>query len=359
MIATGAVAVAISPVRSGLQAAVERFYFGDRARPYTALVRLGRQLETPMAPGAVLPAIASVVATSLRLPYVRVTAGRDGGPHRVVEQGTPGGNLVELPLNHRGELVGMLTVALPPRQSALDDGRAALLGDLRRQAGPAVHAVVLTDDLRRSRERTVAALEEERRRIRRDLHDGIGPTLTGSGLKIDSARALLDDHQTGARQLLDEVLRENRSAIDEIRRLVYGLRPPALDDFGLVGALRQYAETLAVTTRTTTARITVSARAPLPSLPAAVEVAAYRIATEAITNVLRHAGASRAEVLVYADGLLHVEVNDDGRPGTDPWRRGIGLTSMRERAEELGGGCVAGPTPGSGRVHATLPLVLP
>ncbi|MFC0863653.1 sensor histidine kinase [Sphaerimonospora cavernae] len=374
VIATGAVAVAFSPVRSGLQATVDRLFFGDRTRPYAALVRLGRQLETPMAPGAVLPAIASVVATSLRLPYVRVAAGREGGPYRVVEHGSPGGSLVELPLSHRGEPVGTLTVALPPRQLTLDDGRAALLEDLRRQAGPAVHAVVLTEDLMRSRERTVAALEEERRRIRRDLHDGIGPVLTGSALKADAARGLLGDDQTGARQLLDEVVRDSRSAIDEIRRLVYGLRPPAIDDLGLVGALRQHAETLAVTTRTATTlttatrttatrttatRITVTAPAPVPSLPAAVEVAAYRIATEAITNVLRHADAGHAEILVYADGLLHIEVNDDGRSGTGPWRRGVGLTSMRERAEELGGGCEAGPTPDGGRVHAALPLELP
>ncbi len=359
ILATGTVAVAFSPIRSGLQTAVDRFFFGDRTRPYWALVHLGRQLETPMAPNAVLPAIASVVASSLRLRYVRVAAGREDGPYRVVEHGSPGGTLVDLPLSHRGEPVGTLTIALPPRQPTLDDGRAALLEDLRRQAGPAVHAVVLTDDLMRSRERTVAALEEERRRIRRDLHDGIGPTLTGAALKVDAVIGLLRDDQTGARELLGDVLRQNRSAINEIRRLVYGLRPPALDDLGLVGALREYAETLAGTAGTNTLRIIVTAPAPVPPLPAAVEVAAYRIATEGITNVLRHADASNAEVIVRTDDLLRIDVCDDGRSAGTPWRRGVGLISMRERAEELGGRCDAGPTPDGGLVRAVLPLELP
>ena len=359
LVATGVVAVAFAPLRAWLQVAIDRLLFGDRTRPYTALVRLGRQLQTPMAPAEVLPAIASVVASALRLPHVRVTAGRDGALGRVVEHGQPDGVPLELPLTHRGEPVGTLTVTLPPNQATLDAGRAALLHDLARQAGPAVHAVVLTDELRRSRERTIAALEDERRRIRRDLHDGIGPILTGAALKAEAAATLLPPDQTQARHLIDDVARQNRSALEDVRRLVYGLRPPALDDLGLIEALRQHAETLALTTGTATPAITIEAPAPLPTLPAAVEVAAYRIATEALTNIVRHADARHATVTVHASDTLTVEVTDDSRSTPTTWQRGVGLSSMRERADELGGTLTYGPTPTGGRVTAALPLELP
>ena len=159
--------------------------------------------------------------------------------------------------------------------------------------------------------------------------------------------------------LIDDVIRQNRSALDDVRRLVYGLRPPALDDLGLVEALRQHAETLAVTADSATPLITVEAPAQLPTLPAAVEVAAYRIATEAITNVVRHAGARHATVTVRAGDSLDVEVTDDGRSDGATWGRGVGLSSMRERADELGGTLRYGPTPSGGRVTATFPLELP
>lgn len=361
LVATGLVAVAFTPLRAWLQAAVDRLLFGDRTRPYTALVRLGRRLQTPMAPAEVLPAIASVVATALRLPHVRVTAGRDGVPGRVVEHGRPDGIPLDLPLTHRGEPVGTITVTLPPNQTTLDAGRAALLHDLARQAGPAVHAVVLTDELRRSRERTIAALEDERRRIRRDLHDGIGPILTGAALKAEAAATLLQPDQTQARHLIDDVATKNRAALDDIRRLVYGLRPPALDDLGLIDALRQHAETLAVTSDTATPVIAIDAPTALPTLPAAVEVAAYRIATEALTNVVRHADARHATVTVRAGDTLTltIDVADDGRRATATWQRGVGLSSMRERADELGGTLTYGPTATGGHVTATLPLQLP
>jgi signal transduction histidine kinase len=209
--------------------------------------------------------------------------------------------------------------------------------------------------VQRSREQIVSAREEERRRLRRDLHDGLGPVLTGITFRADAAGNLLSTDPDRAAMLLRELRTSATEAIDDVRRLVYALRPPALDELGLVGALRRHVD------QYDSERPVVAVHAPesLPPLPAAVEVAAYRIALEALTNAVRHAGANRVEVhLSYsrtpACGLL-LEVTDDG-PGDGSWIAGVGLGSMRERIAELGGTVSAGPAGGGGRVSARLPL---
>jgi signal transduction histidine kinase len=235
-----------------------------------------------------------------------------------------------------------------------------LLDALARQAGPAVHAARLTLDLVASRERLIVAREEERRRIRRDLHDGLGPTLAAIGLRAEAAADLAPGDPEAAERLLTELREDVDRAIGDVRRLVDGLRPPALDQLGLVGALEAEAARLAPG-----AVLQVERATPLPDMPAAVEVAAYRIAVEAMTNAARHAGARACRVRVAAtDGgsygpALEIEVVDDGQGLPEAVRPGIGLGSMRERAAEVGGTCVIEPRAGGGvRVHATLPLGL-
>jgi signal transduction histidine kinase len=214
--------------------------------------------------------------------------------------------------------------------------------------------VRLTADLQRSRERLVTAREEERRRLRRDLHDGVGPQLAALTLKIETARNLLSDDPT-ADALLSDLAQRARAAVADVRRSVHALRPPTLDELGLVPALR---ETAAQYTHNDL-RVSVEAPEKMPPLPAAVEVAAYRIAQEAITNVVRHAGARNCRTRFDLDeerGLLRLEVTDDGRGIGDDRGTGIGLYSMRERAEELGGTCTVEPVPAGGtRVLAQLP----
>jgi signal transduction histidine kinase len=229
-----------------------------------------------------------------------------------------------------------------------------LLNDLARQAAPAVHAHRLAADLQRSRERLVIAREEERRRLRRDLHDGFGPSLASQALKLDAALDLLDADPATARRLLEEVKAHTQSTVADVRQLVYALRPPALDQLGLVGALNAQIQALALNGLS----VTVDA-APMPPLSAAVEVAAYRIALEAVTNSARHARASESVVrLTVHDGALEIEVTDNGAGLPAGSAAGVGLVSMRERAAELGGDCTIENIPSGGlRVGARLPLV--
>jgi two-component system, NarL family, sensor kinase len=217
-----------------------------------------------------------------------------------------------------------------------------------------LRARALAGELQQSRGQAIAAIEEERRRLRRDLHDGLGPRLSGIAFTSDAARNMLRDDPAAAEDLLRALRKETATAIDDIRGLVYAMRPPALDELGLVGALRQHA---AILRSPNDIPLRVELRADgLPELPAVVEVAVYRIVVEALTNAARHSGSTRATVcLDLRDGTLHVEVTDTGDTATS-WQPGVGLASMRERAAELGGSVTGGGTAHGGRVHATLPL---
>jgi signal transduction histidine kinase len=231
-----------------------------------------------------------------------------------------------------------------------------LLDDLARQAGIAVHAVRLSSDLQHSRERLVSAREEERRRLRRDLHDGLGPTLASIAQRIEVAAVLVEADPARSTALLHDLEGQVRGTIGDIRRLVYDLRPPTLDQHGLAGAIRIEVARW----REGPLQIGVEATEPLPPLPAAVEVAAYRIVQEAVTNVVRHAQAQRCTIGLHmppSSSWLEVEVVDDGRGLPAEYRAGVGLNAMRERVEELGGTWRIEPNGTRGtRVCARLPL---
>jgi len=249
--------------------------------------------------------------------------------------------------------VGQLIVAprAPDQSFSLADRR--LLTSVAQRAGAAVETVRLTADLQRARGRLVLAREEERRRLRRDLHDGLGPQLATLTLQMDAARNLLDSDPQQAGRVLAAVKAQTQAAIGDIRRLVYELRPPVLDQLGLVGALQEQA------VRAASGSLAVQVIAPddLPPLPAAVEVAAYRIVSEALTNVVRHSQARRCAIWLCPDDALYVAVDDDGVGVPDSIRSGVGLASMRERAEELGGALRIERRPEGGtRVIARLPL---
>jgi signal transduction histidine kinase len=370
LLATGLVAALFQPLRSRLQCGVNKLMYGERDEPYKVLSRLGRRLEGTLAPEAALTSIVETVAEALKLPYAAILLNRDGEFVTAAEHGTPVGEPVTLPLAHQKELVGRLVVAPRASGEAFTPSDQRLLDDLARQAGVAVHAARLTADLQRSRERLVTACEEERRRLRRDLHDGLGPTLAGLTFGLDAARNLLAREPEDAETLLAGLRGQTQAAVSDVRRLVYGLRPPALDDLGLVPAVREQAANhgLLVASKAEVEasrkdRLVFSVEAPqhLPPLPAAVEVACYRIAQEAMTNVARHARARTCLVRLSLDGAkneaLELEVVDDGVGISGDRRAGVGMTSMRERAAELGGTCVVEALPTSGtRVLARLPL---
>jgi signal transduction histidine kinase len=296
----------------------------------------------------------SAVREALRLPYAAIALGDDEAP---VASGEPVRATEELPLLHHGAPVGTLVLGVRPGESGFSPADRRLLGDLARQAGVAVSTVRLTADLQRSRERLVTAREEERRRLRRDLHDGLGAQLAGLTVQAGVLRSMIGRDPAAADELAAELRAELRTAIADIRRLVHDLRPPALDELGLAGALQRLAEQIGADG--TALRVEVRAE-HLPPLPAAVEVAAYRIVQEALTNVVRHAGPATARVAVrHSPGQVAVEVVDDGRgaaPG-DQGHGGHGIAGMRERAALYGGTLEAGPLPGGGfRVAATLPV---
>lgn len=353
LVAAIAVATAYGPARTRSQRIVDHFFYGERNNPYQALSDVGRRLEAAAEPGNVLSAVVSAVAESLRLPYVAIE--RPGDAELLAVHGEPRLNGLERwPLTYHGVTVATL-VASPRRgEASLDDRDRLVLNDLARQAGAAVHAEALTADLIESRQHLVNAREEERRRLRRDLHDGLGPLLTGLGLNVDAARTQLE---AGNHTLTDTFLTRAKDAssqaISDLRSIVYGLRPPALDDLGLIGAIRVHVERLV---EGSTVYATVDGR-DLPELPAAVEVAAFRTAVEAVNNVIRHAYAGKCTVRldIVHDHDLILEVTDDGT-NRAAWTAGVGLLAMRERATELGGELTAGPGSEGGRVRACFPL---
>jgi signal transduction histidine kinase len=361
LLATGLAALAALPLRDVLQRAVNRAMYGSRDEPWQAMRRLGARLEWAVDPERAFPAVAETVADALRLPYVGVEVVDEAGRRAVVaEHGSPPGVVERVSLVHGGEAVGELLLGVRAGERGFRPSELALVRDLARQAGAALHAQRLRDDLARSRERLVVAREEERRRLRRDLHDGLGPTLAAIGMRAEAASALLGAGEAASRTQLDALTGEVRVALADVRRLVDGLRPPALDELGLLGAIGQQAARLdgGADRKAGAAAIRVeSDPVTLPELPAAVEVAAYRITVEAMTNAVRHAGARLCRVRLEARSQLVIEVTDDGRGVPAPLQPGTGIESMRDRATELGGEVAIEARPEGGtRVIARLPL---
>jgi signal transduction histidine kinase len=368
ILSTGLVAVLVQPLRERLQRGINRLMYGERDDPVTVLSRLGQRLEATLAPNAVLPSLVETVAQALKLPYVAIEASslhtvpalkaewRLANQHLNPDQYT----LVNFPLIYQGEAVGQLSVA--PRAPGEDFSPLDrhLLENIAHQAGVAIHAVSLTTELQQARQRLVTIVEEERRRLRRDLHDGLGPALASQGLKLAAAKQLLASDTAASEALLDKVLSQNEETVRDVRRLIYGLRPPALDERGLAEAIRDH---VAQTGSVEGLQVGVSELpAAILPLPAAVEVAAYRIALEALTNIIRHARARHCLIQFSTQpkesgNALQIEISDDGLGLPQHLRAGVGLRSMRERAEELGGRLSVEPNPGGGtRCIANLPL---
>lgn len=340
VLAVAIVAVAVQPAYSVLRRTIERWVYGYRSDPAVALRRLGARLDSAD-PLHVVEAVSASVRDALKVERVWVSPPDAELPTDPCT--------VQVPLVHREELVGQLVVQVPPgrRLSAAD---TALLGDLARQAALTVRAAQLAEDLQTSRSAIVSAREEERKRLRRELHDGVGPSLAAILLKLEAARSRQDAASRNA--LLTEIKDETKAAITEVRRAVDELRPPAIDELGLAGAIGQRAASL-----TTGDLMFEMCLAPnLPLLPAASEVAAFRIASEAMTNVARHSGATRCRVELWCDRWLELTVSDNGGGADRSSPHGVGWTSMVERAAELGGTCTIGPRVDGGLVvHAVLP----
>lgn len=328
--------------------------YGDRGRPDRLADRLTvATLENRIAddrPADVLGAAAEALRAALRVPWVRVEVGGERA-----EAGEPRTEGRELDIRLADERLGRLVVGArwdgEPRRAA--DDRA--LEAVTRQLAVTAEAHLLARRLAEARGRLVQAREDERRRVRRDLHDGLGPALAGITAALEGLEAVARTDPGAVAVALPELRTQARDAVDDVRRLVDGLRPPALDELGLVGAVREELRRLQ---RATQVACALDALESLPALPAAVEVAALRIALEAATNAVRHASAGRCAVRLAVEGrALTVQVEDDGSGLPAQPVPGVGLASMRERAEELGGRCEIAIRAGGGtRVRAVLPL---
>lgn len=352
VIATAVVAVAFGPLRHRFQTGVDRLMYGDRPDPYAALSGLGRRLEDAAAPDQALPMAAETVGRSLKLGAIEIKALADGALEPAALWGEPGpaSRGARFDLIHGRELVGQLVV-WPRAGEALSVKDRALLADVCSPVAVAAHAAAVGHALKKSRQTLVSTREEDRRRLRADLHDGLGPELAGVMLGLGAVRNAVRCDPDAADEQLVRLQELVRGTVTQVRTLVDGLAP-AVDQLGLAGAIRQGAVRLTAGTA-----VHVDIDGDLPALPAAVEVAAYRITMEALTNVARHAGATRCCVRVRIEDGLHVEVVDNGCGLPSTVVPGVGLSSMRQRAAELGGTCdIASAAAGGTQLVARLPL---
>lgn len=353
LVATGLAAALFQPVRQRVQRLVNQLIYGERDDPYHVIAHLGQRLGAALEPSAALATITHTVRESLKLPYVAIALEHGGASEIAAASGTPLMEPISFPLVYQGAPVGQLLVTPRPGDKDLAPADRTLLADLAQQASISVYGVRLlaelkqmAADLQHSREQLVLAREEERRRLRRDLHDDLAPTLAGLSLTASTITDLLPGDPTKATVLANHLHAEMRDAVGYIRRLVYDLRPPALDELGLVSAIRERAAQFSErgadgeyqSYDADSLRVVLDAPDALPLLPAAVEVAAYRIVQEALMNVARHACARTCHIVItFTADELYVEIKDDGVGIPSVPLQGIGLHSMQERAAELGG----------------------
>ncbi len=356
LIALVLIAVTFLPVYRWVRVSVRELIYSQQDNPYPALTQLNQYLESSPSPHDILPTIAETIARALKLPYVEIqlpNLNRTNEPV-VITCGNPvkGAVLERIPLIYHDRSIGELLVSGRRSDETLSAADLSVLHNLAQQVGIALYAAQLTDDLQNARERLVIAREEERRRIRNDLHDGLAPTLSSMQLQLGAVRKLLRQNPDQADAMINDLREDMRGATADIRRLVYDLRPPMLDELGLIGAMRnskfQGGEM----------SFEVIAPEPMPPLPAAVEVAVYRIANEALHNVVKHAQATACEIRIEMDGgCLILKVIDNGKHFSNDTQAGIGLRSMKERAAELGGTLIIRPNEPEGTcVVARIPI---
>jgi signal transduction histidine kinase len=343
-------AVLFNPLRVWLQRRVDRLFYGSRQDPAQALAAVGSRLREGTSGTGLEHALAAVCET-LRVPAAAICV--NGTVLARVGESSNEPYVAQL---HRGtEESGQLLIyprTGEPKLPKADHRIVALLADL---LAVAVQATQLADELAESRAELISAREEERQRLRRDLHDGLGPALTGVMLKAAAARRLATTAPAESAELLRELERNVSVAIADIRGLVDELRPPVLDGRGLVEALQDYVDSVQIPSGPLL-QLSTDGVADLGHLPESVEVAAYRIATESLTNVLRHAHADVALVVLWVDdNQLQLKITDDGMLRA-PWTAGVGLSSMRQRVAALGGWISAGPSESGGEVRVSLPL---
>ncbi len=354
LLATGLIAVMFHPLRELVQREANRLVYGEREDPYAVLSKLTEQLETSLTHRSLLPAVVAKIASALRLPFVAIDVYGSESIERLAAYGEPGPHTSTLELEVRGVPVGRLVLGVERLHNAIPPDKRFLADDLVRQVSIAVQTVRLTGDLQRSRERLITAREEERRRLRRDLHDGLGSSLATMALRLEDTVQSQEELPERSRKALETIQLQMRESIADIRRLVYSLRPPALDEFGFAFALKE----LILQYETSSLQIVLEGAEREMDLSAAAEVAVYRIVQESLTNVARHAQASRCLIRLWKEeGHLNIQIADNGRGMPADLTPGVGVRSIRERAEELGGTMALHSASGQGTdIRVRLPV---
>ncbi len=354
-VAAGAVAVAVVPVRSWLQQRVHDLVYGAGSDPARAVRDLGGRFASARKPEELMTELAAGVAVALRLESV--TVWRTGEAEPAVRYGVPSGEATSVDLVHRGAPVGVIAATAPPGVS-LDARARKSLSELGSVVATGLVLVQASRELDAARDRLSTVRLEERRVIRRELHDGLGPSLAGIRLGLQGVRNLIAVDPDAAARLLESLQQQLDHQVDGVRSLSRTLFPPILDELGLAAALHELAAQHA------RAGFVLDVHADVPAtLDQAAGAAAYGIAVEAVSNARRHSGADgcRVEVVCASDGSavseLTVIVLDRGAGFAAGHTGGVGTRSMLERASELGGTLVIdSPPPGGTRVTARLPL---
>jgi len=361
ILAAVVMAVAFQPVRERARKFANRLVYGKRATPYEVLAQFSERMGDAYDTEDILPRMSRILGegTGARRVGVWLRVGSELRPAASwpVDTVTTVGAIPladgELPLvpdadrafpvRHQGELLGALTLAVPANEPLTPAGEH-LIGDLASQAGLVLRNVRLIEELRASRQRLVAAQDEERRRLERNIHDGAQQQLVALGIQLGLAQRLAQQESAKVSELLGQLQTQSTEALDNLRDLARGIYPPLLADQGLAAAL-----------------VAQARKAPIPvtvqtegvgRYPQDVEAAAYFCALEAVQNAGKYGGGASARIsLAVDDGALVLRVADDG-PGFDPTmvRPGSGLTNMRDRMEALGGTLEVVSAPGAGTV---------
>lgn len=344
-VAGAAVAIlTFGPLSVWIRRGVNRLFYGRRDDPYLVVSETGRRLAGASDPQAGIAAVVTALTEQLRVPYAAVV---DTAGEVLAESGEAAevGERARVPVVHQGAELGTLHVGHRRGTVEMTADESALLVDLANQLGPALAALGLIEGLRAAQQRLVVTRDEERRRIQRDLHDGLGSALTAVTLKLDAARNHLGGGDSGAATDLVATARSDvQAALGDVRRLVYSLGDPTLTAKGLSDGLREQAQAL---TRGTDVRLELAID-DVGRLAPHVEEAVYRIVVEAVTNVVRHAGSTVCQVTLAVDGgELRASVTDDGR-GIDGQAPGVGRLAMEARAAEIGAGLHIGPAGANG-----------
>ncbi len=356
VIAAALVAVGLNPLRIRLQNAVDRLVYGQRSDPARALSDLGHRVAGA-AEGELVAVLLGGVQNAVRSAGVRIHHGDGTLLGRLGDEASFHGadaraSCFVAELTVGGAVVGSLEV-LGRRPGERYSGQdELLLRAIVPQVAVVVRALQLTAELEREREAVAAATSQERERLRRDFHDGLGPSLTGVGLGLEALSDALESGDRATAGQITAVLRqEMQSTVTEVRRILADLGPVVLAEQGLAAAIERR-----VTAAASPMPIEVRIR-PLPPLPPEVEEATYLVTAEAVNNVLKHANANRAsvEVGVYS-GRLVARVSDDGIGFQTYEGAGIGLESMRSRAAALGGECEIATAATGTTVTFTIPI---